>query len=173
MNRLLSTKPFFGDDGLLLVRVITGYFLIYHASEVFDRNKMNEYIAWDIFKNTSSAAFMEYMGKTAELVTGFLLALGLLTRIASLIIIGTFVYIAFFIGGGKIWYEDQHPFLFAIFGCMFFFSGPEKWSLDYGLFNKKSNIKTFQKIVNMKELDFKMDRYFPGKSMIVPVSSKL
>jgi uncharacterized membrane protein YphA (DoxX/SURF4 family) len=64
---------------------------------------------------------MAYLGKTAELVAGFLLAIGLFTRIAAVMIIGTFIYIPFFVGNGKILYEDQYPFLFALFGCVFFF----------------------------------------------------
>ena len=100
---------------------------------------MNEYIAWDIFKKSSSPSFMAYMGKTAELVAGFLLAIGLFTRIASIIIIGTFIYIPFFVGNGKIWYEDQYPFLFALFGFVFFFAGAGKWSIDNILFHKKNS----------------------------------
>ena len=97
---------------------------------------MNEYIAWDVFKSSSSPSFMVYLGKTTELVAGFLLVIGLFTRITSIIIIGTFIYIPFFVGHGKIWYEDQYPFLFALFGFVFFFTGPGKWSIDYLLFDK-------------------------------------
>ena len=138
MNKLLSTNPVMAAGGLTVIRIIIGCFLIYHGSEVFDKNKMNEYIAWDIFKNSSSSSFMVYMGKTAEFGAGLLLAIGLFTRIACIIIIGTFIYIPFFVGNGKIWYEDQYPFLFALFGCVFFFVGPGKWSIDNILFHKKS-----------------------------------
>ena len=72
-------------------------------------------LLWDVFKKASSPALMVYLGKTAELVAGFLLVTGLFTRIACVIIIGTFIYIPFFVGSGKIWYEDQYPFLFALF----------------------------------------------------------
>jgi uncharacterized membrane protein YphA (DoxX/SURF4 family) len=41
------------------------------------------------------------------------------------------------VGDGKIWYEDQHPFLFVLLAAVFFFTGPGKWSIDYLLFNKK------------------------------------
>ena len=66
------------------------------------------------------------LGKTSELVAGFLLAIGFFTRIATIIIICTFIYITFFIGTGKIWYEDQYPLLFALFGWAFFFFRPRK-----------------------------------------------
>jgi putative oxidoreductase len=139
MNKLFSTDPVFLKSGLTVIRIIIGFFLAYHGWEVFDKNKMNEYIAWDVFKNSSSPSFMAYLGKTAELVGGLLLAIGLFTRIAALIIIGTFIYIPFFVGQGKILYEDQYPFLFALFGFVFFFAGPGKWSVDHLLFDKKPN----------------------------------
>jgi putative oxidoreductase len=136
MNKLFSTNPILPMSGLTVIRIIIGCFLVYHGWEVFDKNKMNEYTAWDIFKDSSSPSFMVYMGKSAELVAGVLLATGLFTRIASIIIIGTFIYIPFFVGNGKIWYEDQYPFLFALFGFVFFFAGPGKWSIDHLLFDK-------------------------------------
>ncbi len=40
----------------------------------------------------------------------------------------------FFVGHGKIWYEDQHPFLFVLLAFVFFFIGGGKWSVDYLLF---------------------------------------
>jgi putative oxidoreductase len=137
MNKLFSTDPVFLNTGLAVIRIVIGCFLVYHGWEVFDKNKMNEYAAWDVFKNASSPSFMAHLGKTSELVAGFLLAMGLFTRIASIIIIGTFIYITFFIGSGKIWYEDQYPFLFALFGGIFFFTGPGKWSMDNVIFHKK------------------------------------
>ena len=137
MNNFFSPLPIWQAQGIAVIRILVGLFLIYHGWEVFDKNKMNEYIAWDIFKKSSSPSFMAYMGKTAELVAGFLLAIGLFTRIASIIIIGTFIYIPFFVGNGKIWYEDQYPFLFALFGFVFFFTGAGKWSIDNVLFRKK------------------------------------
>ena len=137
MNKFFSPAPVFQTAGLTLIRITVGLFLIYHGSEVFDNTKMNEYIAWDIFKNSSSPSLIVYMGKAAELVAGFLLVIGLITRIACLIIIGTFIYIAFFVGHGKIWYDDQYPFLFILLGMVFFFTGPGKWSLNQKLFKEK------------------------------------
>ena len=136
MNRLFSSVPLFQNKGLALVRIILGSFLVYHGWEIFDTAKMNEYMGWDIFKRSSSMSVMVYMGKAAELVSGVMFITGLLTRIASLILICTMLYITFFVGNGKIWYEDQYPFLFALLGLVFFFTGPGKWSMDNLLFNK-------------------------------------
>ena len=137
MNKLFSTNPILQKSGLTAIRIIVGFFIAYHGSEVFDKAIMNEYIARDVFKGSSSPSFIVYMGKSAELVAGFLLAIGLFTRVASIIILGTFIYISFFVGSGKIWYEDQYPFLFALFGFVFFFLGPGTWSVDRLLFDKK------------------------------------
>lgn len=80
---------------------------------------------------------MVYIGKAAELVGGILLSLGLFTRIACVILIIVMSYIAFFVGHGKIWYEDQHPFLFVLLAFIFFFTGPGNFSLDKLIFNNK------------------------------------
>lgn len=112
--------------------------MIWHGWEIFSETKMKDYQQWDIFKNSSAENVMPYIGKGAELVAGILLLIGLLTRPASLVLIVTMIYIAFFIGHGKIWYEDQHPFLFVLLGLVFLFSGGGKWSLDHYIFKQKT-----------------------------------
>ena len=79
---------------------------------------------------------MVYIGKGAELVGGFLLALGLFTRIGALILLLTMTYIAFKVGNGKIWYEDQHPFLFVLLSLIYFTRGGGRWAIDELLFKK-------------------------------------
>ena len=123
-------------EGLAMVRIITGLFMAFHGWEVFDPGKMNAYLEWDQFKH-ASASLMVYSGKTAELAGGLFFMLGLFTRLAAVVIIGTMCYISFFVGGGKIWYEDQHPFLFVLLALVFFFLGGGKWSLDRLLFEEE------------------------------------
>jgi len=134
MNRFLSPIPFYQSQCIAVLRIITGIFLIYHGKEVFDAATMQEYANWDKFKGSQVGTVLVYMGKGAEFVAGLLLLLGLLTRIAALILIVTMLYIAFFVGTGKIWYEDQHPFMFALMGVLFLFSGGSTWSLDRKFF---------------------------------------
>ena len=136
MKRFLSSQTIWFHPGIALVRIITGLFLAYHGWEVFDAAKMREYQAWDLFKDSSSGAFMVYLGKGSELVAGILLMFGFLTRLACLLVIGTMVYIAFFVGHGIIWYDDQHPFLFVLIAMLFLFTGPGKYSIDHLLFDK-------------------------------------
>lgn len=142
MRKFFTSSPIWQMEGIAVIRIITGLFLISHGWEVFDPAKMKEYSAWEIFKNTASPSFMVYAGKAAELLAGFLLLLGLFTRLASIIIVITFLYISFFVGHGKIWYEDQHPFLFVLLGLIFFFTGAGRWSVDKLVFDKKINNTT-------------------------------
>ena len=134
--KFFSAGSIFQEVGLALIRVIVGLFLVYHGWEVFDPAQMKTYAAWDTFKESSSPSFLVYLGKGAELVAGILLAVGLLTRVAALITIGTMLYITFFVGHGKFWYEDQHPFLFVLLALVFFFTGGGKWSVDRMIFGQ-------------------------------------
>ena len=139
MNKLFSPAPIMQAQGLAIVRIITGLFMFYHGWEVFDSATMQGYAGWDQFKGMSSPALMVYLGKGAELVAGLLLTAGCLTRLAALVLILTMLYISFFIGHGKIWYDDQHPFMFVLLGLVFIFCGPGSWSIDGLLHKNKTN----------------------------------
>lgn len=133
MNKLVSPHTWNLNFGIFLLRIIIGIFLVIHGKEVFDPAKMQEYVKWDSFK---SASFLPYLGKGAEFAAGVMLVLGLLTRVAALITIGTFLFITFRTGNGKFWMDDQHPFLFVLFGLLFIFTGPGAMSLDKWLYRK-------------------------------------
>lgn len=136
MKRFFSTFPLWQDSGLALLRIITGLFMVYHGWEVFDEEKMKGYAAWDQFKD-SSGLLMVYLGKASELVGGIFMALGLFTRIASLMIAVTMLYISVFVGNGKVWADAQHPFLFVLLALVFFFTGPGRYSIDHILFTRE------------------------------------
>jgi putative oxidoreductase len=137
MNKFFSPKSIMENNGIALIRIIVGVFLIYHGWEIFDTIKMKEYATWDMFKKNSSPSLMPYLGKGSELIGGLLLAIGLLTRVGCVVIIGTMLYISFIIGNGKIWYDDQYPFLFILLALVFIFTGPGNLSVDKMIFNKK------------------------------------
>lgn len=139
MKRFFSSKPMWQQGGITAVRIIVGLLMAYHGIEVFNSEVMKGYSTWDSFKGYSSPSILVYIGKSAELVAGIFLTIGLFTRVASLVLIGTMFYIIFFIGHGKIWYEDQHPFLFVLLGFVFIFCGPGKFSMDHAMFNKQNN----------------------------------
>ena len=136
MKSFWSPTPFWQTPALTLIRLFIGFFMMYHGYEIFNEKIMNGYFQWDMFKNSSSAKTMVYIGKATELLGGVLLFLGLFTRVGCLMIIITMSYITFFVGHGKIWYEDQHQFLLVLFALIFFFTGPGNFSLDKLLFKK-------------------------------------
>lgn len=137
MNKFLSPTPLWQQQGLGILRIIVGLFMIYHGLEVLNTDKMNEYSKWMIDLGLPAPRFMAYLGKTAELITGLLLAIGLFTRPAAIVLALTMTFIAFFIGHGRIHMEDQHPFLFVLLALVFVFTGPGKWSLDGLLFERR------------------------------------
>ncbi|MBI2729359.1 MAG: DoxX family protein [Sphingobacteriales bacterium] len=134
LKKLLSPQPIWQENGLATIRILIGAFVVYHGMKVLMPDKMAEYVKWDTFKSNN---IMPYIGKGAEFTAGAMLLPGLFTRVACLTIIGTFTYICFFVGTGKFWMDDQYPFLFALFGLLFFFTGPVKFSLDNMLFQKR------------------------------------
>lgn len=127
----------YAQRGLGVVRITVGLLLVYHGHEVFRPEIMSTYFEWDMFRG-SAGKFLVYSGKSAELLAGILLSLGFLTRAAAILIIGNFSCITFFVGSGRFWYEDQHPFMFLLFGVLFFFTGPGSWSVDARLSDKLS-----------------------------------
>jgi len=136
-NALFSPKPLWQNNGLAVLRIITGLLMAYHGLEIFDREKMLPYLEWDSIKSLPAPETALYIGKGIELITGLCFVLGLFTRIAALFIAIDMLFICFKIGGGKFYYQDQHPFLFAMIALIFFFTGPVKWSLDTRLFNNR------------------------------------
>ena len=136
-NALFSAQPLWQNNGLAILRIITGLLMTYHGLEIFDRNKMLPYLEWDVIKSLPASETFLYIGKGLELITGICFVLGLFTRIAALFMAIDMLFICFKVGGGKFWYQDQHPFLFAMIALVFFFTGPIKWSLDKRLFDKR------------------------------------
>lgn len=139
MVKLFSSSPVAQQSGLAVIRIIVGLLMVYHGWEVFDAGKIKEYADWDSFKKFASPLPVVYIGKGAELLAGILLTIGLFTRIVAAILTGAMLYITFFVGSGKIWYEDQHPFLFVLLALVFFFSGAGKWSVTEWLQRKKEH----------------------------------
>ena len=136
-NTLFSPQPLWQNNGLAILRIITGMLMTYHGAEIFDRTKMLPYMEWDVIKSLPAPETMLYVGKGVEFLTGLCFVFGLFTRVAAIIMAVDMLFICFKVGGGKFYYQDQHPFLFAMIALVFFFTGPVKWSLDKRLFNKR------------------------------------
>jgi putative oxidoreductase len=110
--------------------------MAYHGLELLSPEKMDMYRGWEVIKKLPFSNALVTMGKAGELVTGILFTLGLFTRLAALFMAAIMFFISFFVGTGKFWYEDQHPFLFALLALVFAIYGPGAWALD-NKFSKK------------------------------------
>ena len=79
------------------------------------------------------------------LVGGFLIAFGLLTRLAGFISSGTMAVAYFMVHAPKSFFPIANKGELAVFYCWFFFFvvfyGPGRWSID-ALFKKKSTAAT-------------------------------
>lgn len=137
-DRMFSLSPYFLSIGFAAIRVVTGILMTYHGVEVLDGNKMHGYGQWLNDLKFPNPDFMAYLGKGTELVSGFLLVLGLFTRLAALALAITMLLICFGMGKGRIFTDDQHPFLFVLMAALFFFTGAGKWSLDHYFFGYRN-----------------------------------
>jgi len=122
--------------GMAVLRIITGLLMAYHGLEIFSKETMDMYTGWDSVKALPAGNFMVYAGKAGELAAGILLTLGLYTRWAALAMAFIMFFICFFIGSGKFWYEDQHPFLFGMMALVFAIFGPGAWAIDHKISRK-------------------------------------
>lgn len=136
--RLFSLSPFFLSTGFATIRVITGVLMVYHGMEIFDTEKMKGYHLWLNDLQFPLSYLMAYLGKGTEFISGLLLVLGLFTRLAALALGITMLFVCFGMGHGKIFTDDQHPFLFVLLSAVYFFTGAGKWSLDHFIFGYKN-----------------------------------
>jgi putative oxidoreductase len=139
LKRFFSPSPLWQESGLTLIRIIVGSFITYHGLEVFDHEKMDGYSKWLTDLQFPSPVLMAYLGKGIEFVAGILLLVGFLMRLAIIPLIITMLTITFGMGKGKIFMDDQHPFLFVLLFLVLFFTGPGPFSLDSFFFGKKIN----------------------------------
>lgn len=133
---LFSSEGYLMKEGLATLRILTGLLMAYHGLEIFNAEIMKGYAQWDVIKSLPFSTSIAYVGKGIELVSGICVAFGAFTRVASLMMAINMLFICFRIGKGRFYYEDQHPFLFALIALVFFFTGPVKWALDFLLFKK-------------------------------------
>jgi putative oxidoreductase len=131
---ILSPRSLGSGTGLAAIRILVGMLMVYHGKEIFEPEVMAGYQSYDAIKQLPSPVLMVYLGKTLEFVTGLCFVLGIFTRIAALLMAIDLLFICFVVGNGRFYYQDQHPFLFALLALVYFFAGPIKWSLDQRFF---------------------------------------
>lgn len=131
-------SPAFLSFGFAAIRVITGILMVYHGLEVFDADKIAGYGRWLTDLGFPAPKLMAYLGKGTEFVGGLLLAAGLFTRLAALALAITMLLVCFGMGQGRVFTDDQHPFLFVLLAAIFFFTGAGKWSMDSLIFGHRN-----------------------------------
>lgn len=127
-------------DGIALVRIMVGVMLIFHGLQLFETQDMGVFT--DLLFNMSIPfpEAMAYTGKLVELIGGAFMILGLFTRLVTVLLFITFMFITFGLGEAKIFSDNQLPFLYALISLLFFFTGAGRLSIDYILFiNKKDD----------------------------------
>lgn len=135
-----SQSPGVWYDGIALVRIMVGLMLIFEGWQLFEINNLNGFA--DLLFNMA-IPFQEAMmhtGRLVELIGGFFLILGLFTRVITALLFLTFMFITFGMGEGKVFSDNQLPFLLALVSLIFFFTGAGRLSIDYILFvNRKDD----------------------------------
>jgi putative oxidoreductase len=127
--------------GLALIRIITGALLIYHGHELLVPAQMKGYTQWLGDLHYPLPAMFAHAGKAAELLGGISLLLGLWMRVFLVPLILTLLLITFTMGHGKVFTDDQHPFVLALLCAVFFCSGPGAWSVDNWIARKNDFLK--------------------------------
>jgi putative oxidoreductase len=124
----------FADPVYCITRLIVGLMLASHGGQ----------LVLGMFGAQASDQMMMQVGGWIQLVGGFMIAFGLLTRLAAFITSGEMAvaYFKFHLLGGGFFAAKGGPINgeLAVFYCFFFlfvvFYGPGRWSLDAMLFKR-------------------------------------
>lgn len=135
LKKLFSNTQLLPEDiSTAIVRIMMGIFMIYHGWEVFDKAQIQTYAGWLTDKHFPSPTTWAYLGKGTEFAGGICLLFGFCTRLITIPLMLTMLFIIFVLGHGKIFYEDQYPLLFFVFFLYLFINGSGKWGLDEKIF---------------------------------------
>ncbi len=141
MQSLLFSPAARGAAGLALVRLAAGLLIAHHGLDVFNADGMREMGTWlasDL--HLPAGRLMAYLAKGTEFFGGLLLAIGLLTRPATLLLMVTMAVAVFGAHGDDIFGKGQVALLFLLLFAAFFFAGPGRWSLDYWLTARRQRV---------------------------------
>jgi putative oxidoreductase len=136
LRKFLSSKVI-SENGLALIRMMAGMLILVHGFGLFHQGHMEGNVAWLTDLHFPAPVFMAYLGKGAEFIGGIFLVLGLLARFTAVVLMINMAVITFVMGSGRIFSEDEQPWLLLILFLWIFFNGAGKWSLDRLLFDKQ------------------------------------
>lgn len=121
------------DVGLLLLRLWFGLVLaLGHGLPKL--GKLDGFIAGVAKMGLPLPSVMAYLAITAELLGGLMLAVGLLTRLAALPVIGTMLVAAFVTHASDPWMKKEFALAYAAAAVVLLVAGSGRYSLDHRLF---------------------------------------
>jgi putative oxidoreductase len=123
---------------MIIARIMTGIIIANYGLEVFSKEHMNGNVQWLTDIHFPLPFIMAYIGKGIELVGGMFLVLGLLTRLSCIALIADMIVIIFIMGHGKIFGDEQLPFLLMLLFIVFAVNGAGRWSIDKLIFDRKA-----------------------------------
>ena len=137
---LLTPLARFGDLGLLLLRWVTGAFLVYQSQDnVFSAARMDEFERFLVQFGFAAPELMAPLCVWAQFLCGIALILGLLTRWAGLITTFVFVVAVWRVH----WTQDfpgWWPALILVFlGILFATAGGGRYALDQFIARRSSD----------------------------------
>jgi putative oxidoreductase len=125
--------------GLLLLRLVIGALLVGHGTQKlfgwFGGHGLDGVGGWFHSIGFRPGRSMAVMAGLGEAGGGLLLALGLLTPLAALALVGTLL-VAASVHLPKLWATEgggEYPVVLAVVGATFAFTGPGRYSLDNAL----------------------------------------
>jgi putative oxidoreductase len=135
-NRILSYRPLNTDLSILLLRLSFGGLFIYHG---YTKLAMFDDILphfKDVIGINSKLSFILVI--FAELFCGFLVTIGLLTRLSVIPIMIT-MSVAFFIAhANDAFMMKELPFLFLLLSIVIFITGAGRYSIDGMMQNRNA-----------------------------------
>ena len=132
-NALFSADPRW-PFGLALVRLAAGLLIARHGLDVFDADGMRgmgEWLTTDL--HLPAGLLLAYLAKGTEFFGGLLLAVGLFTRLATLLLVVTMAVAVLGAHGDAVLEKGETALLYLLLFAAFFFAGPGCWSADYWL----------------------------------------
>lgn len=119
------------DLAALVLRLFVAFVLVYGTQDnVFDRERMLEFrdfLAEHGFPYPLASA---HLSAYAQFATGLLLALGLLTRPAALVVVANFLVALFMVHLRLPFSANIAPLAMLVGGVYFALAGAPRWSLD-------------------------------------------
>lgn len=128
LGRLLSSRPFSTDAGLLIVRLALAVFMLAHGYPKLAHfaERMDKFSdPYGIGSPTSLA-----LAVFAEFFCSILLGLGLFTRLALIPLIITMGTVVFIVHAGDPFGDREKALLYLLPYLGLFFTGPGKYSVD-------------------------------------------